>query len=489
MDVLPAVGLIASPPFSWRYPRSWSPIRGVLSPVLDGDGLRIHRENPCHSTTLCVTFRRMSSQTSPGLVRTMGVFSLVAYGVGDMLGSGVYALVGKVAGAMGNAVWLAFIASMVAAGLTALSYASLGSRHPKAGGAAYLAQRAFGMPFLSYVVGLAVMASGLTSMATQANAFAGYFQGLTGSSPWIVMIAFLAVLTAVNLRGMRESTWLNVVCTAIEVGGLFIVVAVGLRYWGGVDLLETPPGTSIGTAFVLNGAVLAFYSFVGFEDMLNVSEEVKDPARTFPRAVVIAVAITTVIYIAVAITAVSVVPWQQLAQSNQPLVDVVRTAAPGFPISVFSFIAMFAIANTALLNFIMGSRLAYGMARQGLLPKALGVVHPKRFTPVRAILVLAAIVLVLMFVGGVRELASATSALLLLVFMLVNAALVVLKRRPGEKPGAFEVPLAVPVLGVIVCASMVTFVAPRAMAIAAVLLLGISALYFVLRPKVPVEVD
>lgn len=426
-----------------------------------------------------------TNTNAPALARTMGVFTLVVYGVGDMLGSGIYALVGKVAGAMGNAIWLGFLASMVAAGLTALSYASLGSRYPVAGGASYVTQRAFGKPFLSYVVGLAVMASGLTSMATQANAFAGYFEGFSGAPRAVVMLAFLGALTAISIRGMRESTWFNVVCTVVEVGGLVIVIALGAKFWGKVNLLELPPGETLAPAFLLNGAVLAFYSFVGFEDMINVAEEVKDPRRTFPRAVIIAVAITALVYIAVAVSAVSILPWRELASSEQPLVDVVARAAPGFPIGVFSFIALFAIANTALLNYIMGSRLAYGMARDGLLPRSLARVHPTRLTPHRATWALAGIVTALMFIGNIRSLASATSALLLLVFLLVNVSLIVLKRRPTEPAGAFEIPLGVPALGAVMCALMLTHVEAKAMLIAAGLLALIALLYVALRPATP----
>lgn len=424
----------------------------------------------------------------------MGLGALIVYGVGDMLGSGIYALIGKAAGVMGNAVWLAFFASMIAALLTGLSYASLGSRHPRAAGVAYISQRAFRNSFLSYVVGLTVVASGLTSMATQSKAFAGYFLGVLGvdatnaGSVIAVTLVFLGALTFVNYWGMRESTWLNMLCTAVEVGGLFLVVAVGVRFWGGeMNYLETPTagagGSAITFPLVLSGAVLTFYSFVGFEDMLNVTEEVKEPARTFPIAVLAALAITTVIYIAVSVTAVSVVPHAELAASSQPLVDVVKRAAPWFPASAFSFIALFAITNTALLNYIMGSRLVYGLARQGLVPRPLGAVHPRHHTPHVAIFSLLAIVLVLALSGNIAQLASATSVLLLSVFVVVNAALIVLKRRPGEPRGLFEVPSIVPALGIVVCGVILCHAKLSALLTALGLVAGIALLYLVMRPK------
>ncbi|MBM3475523.1 MAG: amino acid permease [Armatimonadetes bacterium] len=429
-----------------------------------------------------------SRPVAPSLLPTLGLASLVLYGIGDMLGSGIYALTGKVAGTMGNAAWLAFLVSMVAALLTALSYASLGSRYPRAAGAAYITQRAFNWRFLSYVVGLAVMASGLTSMATQSRAFSDYASGLLHGAPLpILILGFIGILTVVNLWGIKESSWLNLVCTTVEVSGLVIIILIGLRYWGSVDYLQTPaPGPGqlpLGAPLVLQGAVLTFYSFIGFEDMINVVEEVKDPRRTFPRAVVIAMGVVTLLYMAVSISAVSVVPYAELAASKEPLVEVVRRAAPAFPPVIFSGIALFAITNTALLNYIMGSRLAYGMARQGLLPRFLGVVDAARRTPHLAILALMVIVCALAFVGDIKSLAKATSVLLMSVFIVINGALIVLKRRPGEPPGHFEVPLFVPIGGILVCGALLAHAGRREVLMAIALVAVILVLYAAMRPR------
>jgi amino acid transporter len=416
--------------------------------------------------------------------------ALIFYGVGDMLGAGIYALTGKVAGILGHAAWIAFAVSLVAASLTALSYASLGSRYPKAGGAAYVTQRAFGQPFLSYLVGLAVLCSGLTSMAAGANAFAGYFVALAGGPPApVVMLVYLGVLTLVNLAGMRQSSRLNVLFTLVELSGIVIVIAVSLRYWGGADYLRFPPAQEGGAgpvALVLQGGALAFFAFIGFEDLLNVSEEAKNPRRDIPIALLVAVAVATVLYMGVALSAVSVLSPDRLAASPQPLVDVVLTAAPGFPKGVFSAIALFAIANTALVNHLMGSRLLFGMGRQGLVPKALGRVHAYRGTPALAILVVSALVVALMFSGGVRELASATSSLLLFVFIIVNGAQLVLRRKEGEPRGLLELPAAVPFAGIIVCAAMLVHTDAAALKIAFLILVGITVLYVLVRPKAPV---
>ncbi|HEX8441573.1 APC family permease [Archangium sp.] len=438
-----------------------------------------------------------SSSSEPTLARTMGLGALTVYGVGDMLGAGIYGLIGKAAGVMGNAVWLAFVMSMLVALLTGLSYANIGSRYPRAAGAPYVAHRAFRAPFISYLIGLGVAASGLTSMATGARIIAGYVQTLGVRWPTeLLVIAFLALLTLVVFRGMRESTWMNILCTTVELSGLLIVIAVGVGSWGSVDYLETPPPAAQGDAaagltvgLLLQGAVLTFFSFIGFEDILNVAEEVKRPRTTLPLGLLLALVIATVLYILVAITAVSVLPYRELSQSKAALVDVVRKAAPAFPPLLFTAISIFAVANTALLNYVMGSRLLYGMSRQGLLPARLGRVHPVRRTPHVAILVLGVLVLALALAGDIRQLADATSLLLLGAFVVVNGSLLVLKLRPGEPRGAFEVPVGVPAVGALVCLVMIGGrvlgheADVRAPLIAGGILVGIALLYVLQRPK------
>jgi amino acid transporter len=433
----------------------------------------------------------------------MGLFSLVVYGVGDMVGAGIYGTVGDAAVQMGNAVWLSFVFSMVAAVLTGLSYACLASRYPRAGGAAYVTHRAFNLGFMSYLIGLMVTASGLTSMATSTNVFTRTVLGLTTTQPdaamhgwpwYLVALSFLGFLTLVNLRGIRQSMWVNILCTLVEVGGLLFVIAIGASHWGSVDYLETPPATGrLGIGMLLGSSVLTFFSFIGFEDMLNVSEEVKDPRRTMPRGMVLAQLVVTVLYIGIAVTAVSVIPYQEFAQRDlSPLARVTQAAAPWLHPRMFDFVTLFAVSNTVLINYIMGSRLLYGMARQGLMPGALGRVHPTRRTPHVAILTLLAVVVVLAMSGGpdaVRQLADATALLLLCSFIVVNTSLIVLKRRPGEPAGGFEVPVAVPALGVLVNAAMIVAritsatAGGRALAIAGAIIGGIVILYYTGRAR------
>ncbi len=385
---------------------------------------------------------------------------MALYGLGSMLGAGVYGLMGNAAGQVGNAVWLSFLVALVAALLTALSYASLGSRYPRAAGAAYVAQRAYGFPLLSFVVGLALVCSGLTSIASQSRVFAANLIeliGLDGAPVAGLAFGFLLVMTGIVFRGIRESMWVNILCTVVEAAGLILVVLVGVSYWGSVDYLETPAvsGEGYATVIVIQGAILAFFAFIGFEDMYNVAEEVRDPQRTIPIGLITAMALAAILYIAVAITAVSVVPWQELGEAPGPITEIVSRAAPAIPPILFTGITLFAVANTGLVNFVTASRLLYGMGRQGLLPQAFGKVHHSRRTPHIAILFLFVAVVPLAVSATIAELASATVLLLLSVFAVVNGALFVLNGRKDEAPGRFEIPRIIPALGAVVCLGLV----------------------------------
>ncbi|MGE3529503.1 MAG: APC family permease [Methyloceanibacter sp.] len=429
---------------------------------------------------------------APQLQRTIGPTQMALYGLGSMLGAGIYGLIGKAAGQAGNAVWLSFVVALVAALLTALSYASLGSRHPRAAGAAYVTERAYGFPFLSFMVGLALVCSGLTSIATQSQVFAANIAALFGleSVPlsWLAL-GFLLILTGIVFRGIRESMWVNVLCTLVEAGGLVLVIIVGASYWGSVDYLETPaqPGGDPAALLIMQAAVLAFFAFIGFEDMINVAEETRDPERTVPLGLILAMAGAALLYIAVAVTAVSVVPWQELAHAPGPITAVMERAAPSIPPLLFTAITLFAVGNTALVNYVTASRLIYGMARQGLLPQRLGDVHASRRTPHLAVAALFLVLAPLALLGTITELAAATVLLLLLVFTVVNGALFVLKGRDGERHGRFEIPRVIPALGASTCLILIVVrVATgdwRAPALAGALLFGAFVLHVLMRRK------
>jgi basic amino acid/polyamine antiporter, APA family len=423
------------------------------------------------------------------LQRHIGLFALTLYGVGDILGSGIYGLVGKAAGQLGNFVWLAFLVSFLLALLTGLSYAALGARFPRAAGSSFVIWKAFRIPFIAFVAGMATMASGLTSMAAAANIFSGYLNGMLDFIPvWIGILGFVLCLSGIVFAGIKESMWANTVCTVIEVTGLLLIIAAGIPFIGQVDLLDVKsiPNASVLTpTLVLSGAVLTFYSFVGFEDLINVSEEVIKPKRTVPLALMTAMLVASVIYMLVAIVAVSVVPADQLASSKEPLVDVMRVAWPWFPSNLFSVIALFAVTNTALLNFVMASRLMYGLGNLGLLPKFVSRVHGRTKTPYIAVMIVFVMFLALALVGNVASLARATSLFVLLVFMCMNASLFVFQREDRMKKRRitrWRIPQLIPVLGVIGTIAMMAHANFDDFKIAGSLLLVIVVLYFVQRP-------
>lgn len=443
--------------------------------------------------------RAASPESLPGepeLRRSIGLFQMVLYCAGSMLGAGIYGLVGKAAGEMGSAVWLGFLVAMVAALLTGLSYASLGSRYPRAGGAAFVTQRAFKNGLLTHVLGLAVACSGLTSIAAGAWVIGENLRTIPAlaSTPVVVLsLGYLLLMSGIVYRGIRESMWANVACSLVEAGGLLLVIVVGARFWGEADLLATPANpaggdwSAIPPLLIIQGAVLTFFSFVGFEDSLNVAEEVKNPRRTLPLGLILGMGLACTLYLGVAVTAVSVIPWQELAEAPAPLAAVMDRAAPWFPGWAFVAITIFAVANSALVNYVTASRLLYGMARDGRLPRPLAKVHVKRRTPHVAIGLLLAVLVCLALAGDIAELAAATVLLLLSVFVVVNAALVVLKLRKGEAKAGFEVPVVVPIAGAATCLGLLVarlasgdVVAP---VIAGVLLLIAVAIYAVIRPR------
>jgi amino acid transporter len=374
--------------------------------------------------------------------------------LGDILGAGVYVLVGEVAGESGGAVWLPMLIALVMAGLTAGSYAELATKYPRAGGASHYANRAFG-PFAASVVGFCMLAAGVVSVAALARAFGGDYLAEFVTLPTAVVAAVVLVaLALLNIRGIKESLRANVVATVIEVGGLLMVIVLGgwLVVRGEADFGRL--GEVSAASGVLGGAVLAYYSFLGFETSVNLGEETRDPRRSYPRALFGALGVAGVIYLLIGVTASAVVPTDDLATSSGPLLEVVR-AAGGVPEWLFSLIALVAIANGALLTGIMSSRLAYGMARDGLLPSALSAVLPGRRTPWVAIVATAAVSLLLALTGDVAGLAATMVLLLLVVFTAVNAAVLVLRRDEADHDH-FRIPVVVPWLGLASCAVLFT---------------------------------
>lgn len=418
------------------------------------------------------------------LSRSVSGRLLYVFILGDVLGAGVYALVGVMAGEVGGAVWLPLLVALGLALLTAGSYAELVTKYPKAGGAAVFAERAFKTPAISFLVGYSMLAAGVTSAAGLAIAFAGeYFTTFVSMPTTLAAVGFLILVALLNMRGIKESLRANVVMTVVELSGLLLIVVLGAIVLGRGegDLSRTvqfTDGTTPALA-VLGAALLAFYSFVGFETSANLAEEVVDVRRTYPRALFASLVTAGVVYVLVGVAAVAVVDPETLAGSTGPLLEVV-SAADVVPERVFAVIALVAVANGALLTMIMASRLTYGMASQGLLPPVLAKVLPGRRTPWVAIVVTTAVAIGLVFTGELQVLAETVVLLLLVVFISTNVAVLVLRKDTVEQDH-FRVASVVPVLGVVSCLVLLTQQSAGTWLRAGILLAVGAVLYLVTR--------
>lgn len=398
---------------------------------------------------------------------------LLLFIVGDILGGGIYALVGKVGAETGGAIWSAFALALVMAAFTAGSYAELVSKYPRAGGAAMYVHRAYGRPFFAFIVAFAVAASGITSASALSRAFGGdYFAEFVDLGTIPVALALLALIAFVNFRGISTSVKLNAGFTLVEVGGLLLIILIAVVAIGQGDAevgraFEWKEGTSVFAA-TLAGATLAFYALIGFEDSVNVAEETRSPTRVYPKVLFAGLFITGAIYVLVAIGASAVVPTGDLAASSGPLLEVVRQGPLGVPEKLFSAIGLLALSNGALINMIMASRLLYGMADDGVLPRPFAEVHARRRTPVVAILFTTAIAAVLVVTTDLSKLADTTVALLVVVFAIVNVTVLVLRRDRVEHEH-FRVPSIVPVIGVGVSIALLTQIEAEVYARAALL--------------------
>jgi amino acid transporter len=400
------------------------------------------------------------------LHRVMGPGLLLLFIVGDILGTGIYALTGQVAKQVGGVVWLPFLVAFVVALITAFSYLELVTKYPKAAGAALYTHKAFGIHFVTFLVAFAVMCSGITSASTASRAFAANFSsgfglGLESFGITLTGLLFMALVAIINFRGVGESVKANVVLTCIELTGLLVIIVIG--FWaigaGQGDVsraLTFEPAGDRGVFWsVIAATTLAFFAMVGFEDSVNMAEECKDPSKIFPKVLLTGLLVTGLIYVLVSVSAITLVPAAELGEGETPLLKVVSAGAPGFPLGIFGIITMFAVANSALINMLMASRLVYGMSREGVLPPILGRVHRGRRTPYIAIAFTSLLAFGLItFVGAVPALGGTTALLLLGVFTIVNVAVLVLQKNTVDHEH-FRAPTILPVLGAVSCAFLV----------------------------------
>ncbi|BBY78446.1 amino acid permease [Mycolicibacterium parafortuitum] len=405
--------------------------------------------------------------------------------LGDVLGAGVYALMGELSAEAGGVLWAPLLVALLLALLTAGSYAELVTKYPRAGGAAVFAERAFGKPVISFLVGFSMLAAGVTSAAGLALAFSGdYLATFIDVPTTVAALVFLALVACLNARGISESLKTNVVMTAIELSGLILVVAVVAVMMGRGDgdigrVTEFPDGTAPGLA-ILAGAILAYYSFVGFETSANVVEEIKDPRRVYPSALFGALITAGVVYALVGLASAIALPTEELSQSSGPLLDVVAASGVGVPDWLFSLVALIAVANGALLTMIMSSRLTFGMSEQGLLPGVFARVLPKRRTPWVAILATTAVAMALTLIGDLSMLAETVVLLLLFVFLSANVSVLVLRRDRVEHDH-FRVWTFVPVLGIASCVLLLSQQSAQVWLLAGALLAVGVVLYLLAR--------
>ncbi|MGK2871686.1 MAG: APC family permease [Alphaproteobacteria bacterium] len=385
------------------------------------------------------------------LKRSLGLGVLTLYGVGIIIGAGIYVLTGQVASAAGMGTPLSFLLAGLLAAPTGLSFAELSARHPEASGQAAYAYSAFRNGFLSRVIGFAVVAVGILAAASIARGCAGYLAGLAPVISIPVGSALIVMLfTAVACLAVANSVAAAAVMTVIEIGGLIYVVSSGLYQ----TLDYIPPAFSFEPTAIASGAFIAMFAFLGFETLANMAEETIDPGKTLPRAILLALAIATSLYVIVAYVAVKVVPIEVLSSSATPLLDVVIQSPIGNAV-IFGLVALIATANGVLIEIMMASRMLYGMADRGWLPRRLAHVWPRTQAPVRTTLITGIILLALVVPYDVGELAAAASNVLLSVFIVTNLALMRLHRRePRPDLVIIRAPRWIPPLGAIGAAGL-----------------------------------
>jgi len=391
-----------------------------------------------------------------GLKRTLGLATITFYGLGTILGAGIYVLVGKVAGLAGVHVPMAFGIAAVIAALTGLSYAELSSRFPKSAGAAIYLNNAFGKRWLSALVGWLVVCTGIVSSATIANGFVGYLRIFVDVESWLAITILVLVLGTLAAWGIKESAIAVIFITLIEISGLLLVLFVARESFTGlperIAEFSLPADFSAWIGIILGG-FLAFYAFIGFEDMVTMAEEVENPRRNLPLAIILALVISTVLYMAIAVAAVISMPLDELANSDAPLAEIVEKA--GYSPTIIGLISLFAVINGSLVQVIMASRVIYGMGAFGGTPAMLTKINKKTQTPLIATILVSTGVLIMALWLPIVQLAKTTSFITLIIFALINFALIIIKRRGDGKGVSY--PVIIPIVGFILCVAILIF--------------------------------
>jgi len=390
-------------------------------------------------------------QSKTTLKRAFSLPLLTFYGLGTILGAGIYVLIGEVAASAGIYTPFAFLLAAVLAAFSGFSYAELSARYPLSAGEAVYTQRAFGKTWLALTVGLMIVGIGLVSTATLVNGFVGYLQVFVQLPSWLIIVLLVIALSGLAMWGITESAWAAAITTFVEMGGLLLVLWVG---WPVAEMAPalhqlTHPSLNMVTLIgVLGGAFVAFYAFIGFEDIVNVAEEVRDPSHTLPRAILLSLGVATLLYMLIALVAVSLLAPKELAASDAPLALVYQQATGKAPVFI-SLISLAAVINGALIQIVMASRVLYGMASQNWLPDWLATVNPYTRTPLHSTVLITIVILILALWLPLLTLAKLTSLFTLLVFSLVNLSLWRIKQRDPRPVGITVFPVWLPIAGFI----------------------------------------
>jgi amino acid transporter len=371
------------------------------------------------------------------LRKELNLLEVTLVGIGNILGAGIYVLMGKAAGLAGNMVWFSFLFAGATATLSAFSYMELASMFPKAGAEYGFVRRAFGER-IGLFVGLLVIYFVVITSSAVALGFGRYFSSLFGNGYLTGTLGLFIFLSLIMVYGIKESARLAMLISLIEVSGLLIVIYTGLPYLGRVNYLETPE-----LAGIFEASTLIFFAFLGFEDIVRLSQETKDAERTTPKALLIAIFFTVFLYMCVAVIAVSVLDYRVLGLSGIPLADVVAVSLGNEAFVLMSWIALFSTMNTVLVVMLGGSRIVYSMADLGSLPKIFSRIHPSYQTPWVAILGVASLSALFVLFRDVAIVANIANFMIFIVFFMVNLSLIKLRYTDPGRNRPFKVPLSI----------------------------------------------
>jgi len=379
------------------------------------------------------------------LKRTLSLLEVTLYGVGIIVGAGIYALLGEATASAGNAVWLSFLIGAIVSSFTGLSYAELSTMYPKAAAEYVYVKKAYASKFLAFIIGWLIIFTGIVSVATISLGFSGYFESIVkaiypsvnGFFFVLIPIVLIIFLSYVSYLGIKESSNVNMITTGIEIVGLLIIILLGVGSYGSVNYFEMPNGFS----GVLIASTLIFFAYLGFEDIANISEETKNPKKVLHKALILAIVLTTTLYIFTSISAVSIVGWKELGASQNPLALIASKKLGSSAFFLLSILALFATSSTALIILIVVSRMIYGMANSHALPYKLATVHKKRRTPWIASIVTMSFAILFVLTGKINTTASITSLGAFITFTAVNFAVIWLRYRHPNIERSFKVPL------------------------------------------------